>query len=72
MSHRWEGKGRFTGLSGKHELNYLLGRKGSAWKYNIKIVLKEIGLEDADWIRLAQDMEKWFVLLDRVVKFRGL
>jgi hypothetical protein len=32
---------------------------------------KEIGWEGADWIHLAQDMDKRFVLVDKVVKIHG-
>jgi hypothetical protein len=29
------------------------------WKDGIRIDLREIGLGDVDWIRLAQDRDRW-------------
>jgi hypothetical protein len=32
--------------------------------------LREIGWDSMDWIDLAQDMEQWRVLVNRVMKLR--
>jgi hypothetical protein len=37
-----------------------LGRPGRRWEDNIKEDLREIGLEVADLIHLAQDRERWW------------
>jgi hypothetical protein len=39
---------------GKSEGKRPLGRPRRRWEYNIKMHLREIGLEGVDWIYLAQ------------------
>jgi hypothetical protein len=36
-----------------------LGRPGRRWEGNIKMDLGEIGIDVANWIRLAQDRAQW-------------
>jgi hypothetical protein len=40
-------------------------RPRHAWEGNIKVDLKEIELDDMDWIDLAQDMDQWRLLSTR-------
>jgi hypothetical protein len=40
------------------------------WKICVKIDLRETGLEGVDWIHLAQDRDKWQVLMNTVVNLR--
>ena len=47
-----------------------LGRPERSWKYNIKIDLQEIGCGGIDWIYLAQDVDRWMVLVNTVMKRR--
>jgi hypothetical protein len=35
-----------------------LGRPNSRWEDNIKIDLREMGLEDEDWVHLNQDRDR--------------
>jgi hypothetical protein len=42
-------------LVGRPEGNRPLGRPRSRWEDNIKMDLGEIGIDEANWIRLAQD-----------------
>jgi hypothetical protein len=42
-------------LVGKPEGKGQLGMPGRRWEYDIKMGLKEIGLESVDWIALSQD-----------------
>jgi hypothetical protein len=37
---------------------------------NIKVDVEEIGYKFFDWIRLAQDMEQWRAVLNKVITFR--
>jgi hypothetical protein len=37
---------------------------------NIRIHLRQTGLESVDWIRLAQDRDQWWVVLKTVMKLR--
>jgi hypothetical protein len=35
---------------------------------NFKMGLREIGLEGVDWIHLAQSRDRWWTLVDTVMK----
>jgi hypothetical protein len=37
---------------------------------NIKIDIREIGWDGADWIDLAQDMDQWMALVNTVMNLR--
>jgi len=50
-----EGSGVYRILVGRPERKRRLGRPRRMWEYNIKIDLMEIGMDGANWIRLAQD-----------------
>jgi hypothetical protein len=41
-------------LVGRHEVKRPLGRPRRRWEDNIKMGLREIGIDEANWIRLAQ------------------
>jgi hypothetical protein len=40
-----------------------LGRPRRRWENNIKIDLQEVGCGGMDWIDLAQDRDRWRVLM---------
>jgi len=44
-----------------------LGRRRRRWKDNIKMDLQEVGCGGMDWIELAQDRERWRVLVNVVM-----
>jgi hypothetical protein len=46
-------------LEGKRSL----GRPRRRWEDNIKMDLGEIGIDGANWIRLAQDRVQWLVFV---------
>jgi hypothetical protein len=46
-------------LVGRPEGERPLGRPKYRWEDNIKMYLREIGIEGANWIRLAQDRVQW-------------
>jgi hypothetical protein len=50
-----EGRGFYRILVGRPEGKRPLGRPRSRWEDNIKMYLREIGIDGANWIRLAQD-----------------
>jgi hypothetical protein len=50
-----EGRGVHRVLVGKPEGKRPLGRPRRRWEDNIKMDLREIGIDGANWIRLAQD-----------------
>jgi hypothetical protein len=46
-------------LVGRPEGKRPLGRPGRRWEDNIKMDLREIGINGANWIHLAQDRVQW-------------
>jgi hypothetical protein len=57
-------------LVGKPEEKRSLGRPERSWKY-IKIELQEIECGVMEWIYLAQDVDRWLVLVNTIMKLRG-
>jgi hypothetical protein len=49
-----EGRGVYRVLVGKPESKRPLGRPRGRWKDNIKMELREIGIDGANWIQLTQ------------------
>jgi hypothetical protein len=54
-----EGRGVYRILFGSPESKRPLGRSRCKWEDNIKMDLGEIGIDGANWIRLAQDRVQW-------------
>jgi hypothetical protein len=40
------------------------------WDDNIKMDLRETGIDGANWIRLAQDRVQWLTFVNTVMNFR--
>jgi hypothetical protein len=57
-------------LVGKSAGMRQLGRPKRRWEDNIKMDFREIGWGGMDWIDLAQDRDKWRVLVNTVVNLR--
>jgi hypothetical protein len=55
---------------GKPEGKRPLGRPRRRWVENIKIDLREIGWDGMDWIDVAQDRDRWRVLVNTVLNLR--
>jgi hypothetical protein len=55
---------------GKPEVKRPLERPRRRWKDNIKMDLQEVGCEGMDWIELAQDRDRWRVLVNAVMNLR--
>jgi hypothetical protein len=55
VARMWEGRGVYRVLVGKPERKRPPGRPRRRWEDNIKLDLREIGIDGANWIRLAQD-----------------
>jgi hypothetical protein len=62
--------GVFMVLVGKPERKKPLGRPRHRWEDNIKIYLQEVGCRVMDWIDLAQDRDRWRVLVNEVMNLR--
>jgi hypothetical protein len=62
----------FKVLVGKSEGKRPLGRPRRRWEDGIIIDLREIGLGGVDWIRLAQDRDRWRAVVSAVMSLRVL
>jgi hypothetical protein len=47
-----------------------LERPRCRWKHNIKMDLREIGIDGASWIRLAQDTIQWRAFVNTVMNLQ--
>jgi hypothetical protein len=65
-----EGGGVYGLLVGKHEGKRPLGRPRRRWEDNIKMDLRKIGIDEANWIRLAQDRVRWRAFVSPITNFR--
>jgi hypothetical protein len=59
-------------LVGKPEGKRPLGRPRRRWEDRIRMDLREIGLGGMDWIRLAQDRDRWRSVVSAVMNLRVL
>jgi hypothetical protein len=57
-------------LVGKPDGKRPLGRPRRRWVDNIRMDLGEVVLGDVDWIGLAQDRNRWRVLVNSVLNVR--
>jgi hypothetical protein len=65
-----EGRGVYRVLVGRPEGKRPLGRPRRRWENNIKIDHREIGIDGANWIRLAQDRVQWRDFVNTVMNLR--
>jgi hypothetical protein len=64
-----DGRGVYRVLIGRSEGKRPLGRYRRRWEDNIKLDLREIRIDGANWIRLAQDRIHWRVFMITVMSF---
>jgi hypothetical protein len=66
-------------VEGRSDYRILVGRsKGKRpprrprrrWEDNIKMDLRELGIDGANWIRLAQDRVQWRAFVSMVMNFQ--
>jgi hypothetical protein len=62
-----EGRGVYSILVGRLEVKRRLGRPRRRWEDNIKMDLREIGIDGTNWIRLAQDGVHWWDFVSTVM-----
>jgi hypothetical protein len=62
-----ERKGVYRVLVGKPEGKRSPGRPRRRWEKNIKLNLHEVGFGGMDWIKLAQDRNRWRALVNAVI-----
>jgi hypothetical protein len=65
-----EGRRVYRVLVGRPEGKRPLGRHRRRWEDNIKMDLKEIGINGANWIQLAQDRVQWRACVNTVMNLR--
>ena len=65
-----ERRGVYRVSVGKPEGKRLLERPRRRWDYNIMVDLQEMGCGVMDWIDLAQNRDRWPVLLNAVINLR--
>jgi hypothetical protein len=70
VAHMGEGRGVYRILVGRPEGKIQLGRPRPRWQDNIKMDLREIGLDGANWIRLVQDRVQWRAFVSTVMNLR--
>jgi hypothetical protein len=65
-----EGKGIYKVLVGMPDGKRPLERPRRRWEDNVKLDLKEIGIDGANWIQLAKDRVRWWAFVNTVMKLR--
>jgi hypothetical protein len=65
-----EGRSVYRVLVGRPESKRPLGRPRRRWEDNIKMDLREIGIDEENLIRLAQDRVPWQASVNTVINLR--
>jgi len=65
-----EGRGSYRILVGRPEGKKLLGRPRPRWEDNIKLDLREIGIDGANWIQLVQDRVQLWACVNTIINLR--
>jgi hypothetical protein len=70
MTSRREGRGVYGVLVGRSDITTQLGRPRHVCEDNIKMDVREIEMDVANWIRLAQDRVHWRTFVNMVMNLR--
>ena len=65
-----EGRSSFKISTGKRTGNRPLGKSRRRWEDNIRIDLKEMGVNMRKWVDLTQDMDYWRALVNTALNLR--
>jgi hypothetical protein len=65
-----EGGGVYRVLVGRSEGKRPLGRPRRRWEDNIKLDLRDIGIDGANWIQLVQDSVKCWAIVNTIMNLR--
>jgi hypothetical protein len=63
-------RGIYRGLVGHPEGKRPFGRPRHRWKYNSQMDLQDVECGGMDWIELAQDRDRWWTLVNEIMKLR--
>jgi len=70
VTHVEEGRGICRVLVGRHEGRRQLGRPRRRWEYDIKLDLREIGINGMNWVRVAEVRVHWRSFVNTVMNLR--
>jgi hypothetical protein len=65
-----EGRGVYRVLVGRPEGKRTLGRPRCMWENNIKLDLREIGIDGANQIWLAEDRVQWQAFVNMIMNLQ--
>jgi hypothetical protein len=65
-----EGRSTYKILTGTPAGKGPLGRPRRRWEDNIRIYLKEIGINTRNWVDATQDRDYWMALLNAALNLR--
>jgi hypothetical protein len=65
-----DGRGVYRVLFGRPEGKRPLGRPRHRWEDNIKMDLRAIGIDGANWIRLDQDRVQWWAFVNTAMNLQ--
>jgi hypothetical protein len=64
------GSGIYSVLVGRPEGRRPPGRRRPRWEDNIKMDVREVGIDGANWIQLAQDRSQWRAFVNTIMNLR--
>jgi hypothetical protein len=70
VAHMEEGRGVYRVLVGRPEGKRPLGKARCGWEDNIKMYLREIGINGVNWIQLAQDRVQWWAFVNTLMNLQ--
>jgi hypothetical protein len=70
VAHMEEEKNVYRVLVGRPKGRRPLVRPRRKWEDNLKLDLREIGIDGANWIQLAQDRVQWRDFVNMVMNLR--
>jgi hypothetical protein len=70
VAHRGLGRGVYRVLVGRPEVERPLKRCRRWWEDDIKLDLREIGIDGANWIQLTRDRVQWRDFVNMVMNLR--
>jgi hypothetical protein len=70
VAHMREGSGVYRVLVGRPEGKRPLGIRKRRWEDNIKMVIREVGVDGANRIQMAQDRVQWRDFVNTVMNLR--
>jgi hypothetical protein len=65
-----KGRGVYKVLVGRPEGKRPLGRPKHRWEDNIKMDIRETGVDVVKWIQLAQDRVQWWAFVNIVMNLQ--